>query len=101
MMNESSQDTESITESTNGDANKTDDGHRKAIEESLGRIRPFLVRDGGDCELVDVSQDGKKVYVRLKGACSHCPSAIYTLKLGIENTLKEQVPGEESVEAVS
>ena len=76
------------------------EAHRKAIEATVDRIRPFLVRDGGDCELVDVSEDGKTVYLRLKGACSHCPSAIYTLKLGIEQALRDAVPGVETVEAV-
>jgi Fe-S cluster biogenesis protein NfuA len=71
--------------------------HRKAIEDCLSRIRQYLVNDGGDCELVDVSEDGKTVYVRLKGACSHCAGAIWTLKLGIEQALKEEVPGVESV----
>ncbi len=79
---------------------KADEAHRKAIEDVIGKVRPFLVRDGGDCELVDVSPDGKTVYLRLKGACSFCPSAIYTLKLGIEQTLREQVPGVERVESV-
>lgn len=76
------------------------DAHRKAIEETIEKIRPYLQRDGGDCELVDVSEDGKKVSLRLKGACSGCPSATYTLKLGIEQTLREQVPGVEIVESV-
>lgn len=81
-------------------AAKGDEAHRKAIEDVIGKVRPYLVRDGGDCELVDVSEDGKTVFLRLKGACSFCPSAIYTLKLGIEQTLREQVPGVERVEAV-
>lgn len=81
-------------------AAKGDDAHRRAIEDVIGKVRPYLVQDGGDCELVDVSEDGKTVYLRLKGACSFCPSAIYTLKLGIEQTLREQVPGVERVEAV-
>jgi len=86
----------SVTSDTSTNVNP----HRKAIEDVIAQIRPFLVRDGGDCELVDVSEDGKKVFLRLRGACSFCPSAIYTLKLGIEQTLREQVPGVESVEAV-
>lgn len=81
-------------------AAKGGEARRKVIEDVIGKVRPYLVRDGGDCELVDVSEDGKTVYLRLKGACSFCPSAIYTLKLGIEQTLREQVPGVERVEAV-
>lgn len=78
----------------------TQEAHRKAIESVIGEIRPFLLQDGGDCELVDVSEDGKVVYLRLRGACSFCPSAIYTLKLGIEQRLRQRVPGVERVEAV-
>ena len=73
---------------------------REAVEAALEQVRPYLVRDGGGCDLVDVSPDGKVVYVRLQGACSFCPSAIYTLKLGIEQVIKERVPGVERVEAV-
>jgi len=76
---------------------ETQEKHRQAIENCLNRIRQHLMSDGGDCELVDVSEDGKTVYVRLKGACSHCAGAIWTLKLGIEQTLKKEVPGVESV----
>ena len=74
--------------------------HRQAIADVIEQVRPYLQRDGGDCEIVDVSPDGKTVFLRLQGHCSHCPSAIYTLKYGIEQFLREQVPGVESVEAV-
>ncbi len=74
--------------------------HRINIDRVIGAIRPALQRDGGDCEVVDVSPDGKVVYMRLRGACSHCPSAVYTLKFGIEATLCEMVPGVERVEQV-
>ena len=74
--------------------------HRQAIADAIDQVRPYLQRDGGDCEIVDVSPDGKTVFLRLQGHCSHCPSAIYTLKYGIEQFLREQVPGVESVEAV-
>jgi Fe-S cluster biogenesis protein NfuA len=70
------------------------------IHDVLDQIRPYLVRDGGDCELVGVSDDGKTVYLRLQGACKHCPSAVYTVKMGIEQVLRELVPGVETVEAV-
>ena len=73
---------------------------RIEIDKVVDAIRPALQRDGGDCEVVDVSPDGKIVYMRLKGACSHCPSAVYTLKFGIEQTLRELVPGIERVEQV-
>ena len=74
--------------------------YRAAIQTVLDQIRPALQNDGGDCELVDVSEDGKTVFLRLQGACAHCPSSIYTLKYGIESVLRELVPGVESVEAV-
>jgi Fe-S cluster biogenesis protein NfuA len=74
--------------------------HRQRIADVIEQVKPYLQRDGGDCDLVDVSPDGKKVFLRLQGACSHCPSAIYTLKFGIEQLLVEQVPGVEEVEAV-
>ena len=73
---------------------------REQIALVVDQIRPYLMNDGGDCELVDVSEDGKTVYLRLQGACRHCPSAIYTVKMGIEQVLREMVPGVECVEAV-
>lgn len=78
----------------------TPETHREAIANVIDQIRPALQRDGGDCELVDVSPDGKTVFLRMQGACSHCPSAIYTIKYGIEQVLREMVPGVETVEAV-
>ncbi len=59
----------------------------------------MLMADGGNVELVDVSDDGD-VKVRLTGACSGCPSSQVTLKMGIEEALKEKVPGVRSVESV-
>jgi len=72
---------------------------REKVEEVISRIRPFLQRDGGDVELVDVQPDGV-VKVRLRGACSGCPGATMTLKNAIENTLKQEVPEVKSVEQV-
>ena len=60
------------------------------VKEVLEDVRPFLQRDGGDCELAGF--DGKKVKVRLQGACAGCPGAQMTLKMGIERHLKEQIP---------
>ena len=82
------------------DAVVTPEAHREAILTVIDQIRPALQRDGGDCELVDVSADGKTVFLRMQGACSHCPSAIYTIRYGIEQVLREMVPGVESVEPV-
>lgn len=64
---------------------------RKKVEEALEKVRPFLQRDGGDVELVDITEDGV-VKVRLKGACHGCPGAMQTLKHGIERVLKQAVP---------
>ncbi|RFU67209.1 NifU family protein [Bacillus sp. V59.32b] len=68
------------------------------VQEVLDKLRPFLLRDGGDCELVDV-EDGI-VKLRLLGACGSCPSSTITLKAGIERALLEEVPGVEEVEQV-
>ena len=68
------------------------------VQEVLDKLRPFLLRDGGDCELVDV-EDGV-VKLRLLGACGSCPSSTITLKAGIERALLEEVPGILEVEQV-
>ncbi len=68
------------------------------VEKSLDTIRPALMADGGNVELVDV-EDGI-VKVRLQGACGTCPSALMTLKQGIEVRVKEDVPEIQEVEAV-
>ncbi|HUC93962.1 MAG TPA: NifU family protein [Paenibacillus sp.] len=61
----------------------------------LDKLRPFLQRDGGDVELVDV-EDGI-VKLRLMGACGSCPSSTITLKAGIERALLEEVEGVQEV----
>ena len=71
---------------------------KKRVEKSLDTIRPALMADGGNVELVDV-EDGI-VKVRLQGACGTCPSALMTLKQGIEVRVKEDVPEIQEVEAV-
>jgi len=65
----------------------------------LNEIRPALQQDGGDCELVEVTDDGI-VKVRLTGACAGCPMSTMTLKMGIEATLKERIPEVQAVESV-
>ncbi|MBU2590703.1 MAG: NifU family protein [Nitrospinota bacterium] len=72
---------------------------REKIEEALEIIRPALQADGGDIELVDVTDDGV-VKVRLKGACGCCPMSTVTLKQGVERTLKDRIPEVKSVESV-
>ena len=71
---------------------------RDQVQEVLDKLRPFLLRDGGDCELVDI-EDGV-VKLRLLGACGSCPSSTITLKAGIERALLEEVPGILEVEQV-
>ncbi len=72
---------------------------RAEVQAALDTVRPALQADGGDCELVDVTEDGT-VKVRLTGACGGCPMSQMTLKAGIERVLKEKVPAVKSVEAV-
>lgn len=71
---------------------------REKVEEAINKIRPFLQRDGGDIELVDVSEGIVKV--RLQGACGSCPMSIMTLKMGVERQLKQDIPELKEVVAV-
>lgn len=71
---------------------------KQAVETALGKIRPLLQRDGGDIELVEVT-DGV-VKVRLTGACKGCPMSQMTLKQGVEKMLLKEVPGLKEVQAV-
>lgn len=71
---------------------------RERVEAVLAKIRPYLVADGGDVELVSIS-DGV-VRLRLKGACSGCPMATMTLRQGIERILRKEVPEIKEVMAV-
>ncbi|MCL5935690.1 MAG: NifU family protein [Firmicutes bacterium] len=64
---------------------------KKKVEAVLDKVRPALVRDGGNVELVDVTPDGK-VKVKLVGACGSCPMSTYTLKMAIENSIKQEIP---------
>jgi Fe-S cluster biogenesis protein NfuA len=71
---------------------------REQVEQVLAEIRGYLQADGGDVELVDI--EGGVVKLHLTGACHGCPHALVTLHTGIEQRLKEVVPGVERVEAV-
>lgn len=71
---------------------------REKVEAALNQIRPALQADGGDVELVDVTEG--VVTVKLTGACGGCPMASMTLRQGIERVLKEQVPEVKEVIAV-
>ena len=71
---------------------------QEKVEEILEKIRPALVRDGGNVELVGV--DDGTVKVKLVGACAGCPMSTMTLKNGIERILKQEVPQVKEVVAV-
>lgn len=72
---------------------------QERVEEALQTIRPMLQADGGDVELVDVSEEGI-VQVRLTGACGGCPMSQMTLSQGIERQLKARIPELKEVVAV-
>ena len=69
------------------------------VKTALENVRPSLQADGGDVEFVSVTEDGV-VSVKLTGACGCCPHAQMTLKVGIENYLKQEVPQVSSVVGV-
>jgi len=68
------------------------------VEEVLNKIRPALIQDGGNVELVEVN-DGT-VKLKLVGACAGCPMSSMTLKNGIEKILKQEIPEIKAVVAV-
>ena len=65
------------------------------IKDLLDRMRPFLINDGGDLEFIEYKDN--KVYVRLTGACKDCAMMDYTLKDGIEEMIKTEIPEVEEV----
>ena len=79
---------------------ETQRGHdmKDEVEEVLESIRPMLMNDGGNVELVDV--DDGVVKVRLVGSCVSCSSSTMTLKMGIEKALKKAIPMVRCVESV-
>jgi Fe-S cluster biogenesis protein NfuA len=70
------------------------------VEAALDRIRPALVADGGNVELLDVAGDGT-VRLELQGACASCPAQSATLRYGIEATLRREVHGVAAVVALT
>ena len=77
----------------------TEKTFEEKVKNILESVRPNLQSHGGDVELVGVDKDNS-VRVRLQGACSGCPSAQMTLKMGIERLLKEKIPEIKEVVAV-
>jgi Fe-S cluster biogenesis protein NfuA len=69
------------------------------VKTVIDEIRPALKADGGDVEIVDITEDGI-VKLKLLGACGHCPMSTMTLKMGIEKRLKERVSEVREVVAV-
>ncbi len=73
---------------------------KEKIKEVLtDQIKPSLQSHGGDCELVEITDDGT-VKLELQGACRGCPMAQMTIKQGVEETLKEAVPEVKEVVSV-
>jgi Fe-S cluster biogenesis protein NfuA len=68
------------------------------VEAVLDELRPYLMADGGNVELVEL--EGPVVKLRLQGACGSCPSSAMTLKMGIERKLRETIPEISEVEQV-
>ncbi len=71
---------------------------KEKVEKALDKIRPALMADGGNVELIEVKDDVVKV--RLTGACGGCPMSQMTLKMGIERHLKNEIPEIKEVVAV-
>lgn len=69
------------------------------IESALDTIRPFLMKDGGNIEVVDLTKD-MIVKVRLLGNCTTCPMSVSTMKAGVEESIKKAIPEIKSVIAV-
>ena len=72
---------------------------KEKVEAALDKIRPVLQRDGGNVELVEVTDNGI-VKVRLQGACKGCPMSQMTLKNGIERVILKEIPEVKAVESV-
>lgn len=71
---------------------------KEQIEKALEKVRDGLKSEGGDIELVEIKDD--IVYVKLTGACGSCPMSTLTLKNWVETTIKKEVPGTKSVQAI-
>lgn len=79
-----------------------DDTSKEIVNILEEYVKPAVASDGGNIQFISYDADTKNVSVLLQGACSGCPSSTYTLKSGIENMLKEMMPGKvEMVEAIN
>ena len=90
------------TEQVDTHFDSLDDTSKETINIIEEYVKPAVASDGGNIQFISYNQDTKNVSVLLQGACSGCPSSTYTLKSGIENMLKEMLPGKVSmVEAIN
>jgi Fe-S cluster biogenesis protein NfuA len=71
----------------------------KKVNKIIDQLRPFLQSDGGDIEVLDITDDNV-VQVKLIGACGDCPVSMQTLKVGIEQALKKEIPSVKEVVAM-
>lgn len=70
------------------------------VETALDTIRPYLVTDGGDVSIEEITPDNV-VKLKLLGSCGSCPMSIMTLKAGIEEAIKKAVPEVTGIEAIN
>lgn len=73
---------------------------KEKVEDALNKVRPYLIADGGDVQLVNLTEDGI-VEVKLIGACDGCPMSQMTLRAGIERALMRELPEIKRVESVN
>lgn len=70
------------------------------VEKALEEVRPYLQTDGGNVKVLDINED-MVVTLELLGACGNCPMSVMTMKAGIEETIKRQVPEIKDVKAIN
>lgn len=75
------------------------DNIKERVAKALDKVRPYLQSDGGDIDLIEVTED-MIVKVKLKGACNGCPYSMQTLKAGVEQTIIRDIPEIKEVIAV-
>lgn len=81
---------EDSTNASAGNDGKAQEDFEAKVREVIEKIRGYLQAHGGDIDIVAI--EGHDLKVRLKGACAGCPGATYTLKMGVEAALREEVP---------
>jgi len=77
-----------------------DQALRDKIESALDKVRPHLIKDGGNVEIVEMKEDDTLI-LKYTGACESCKMNFFTLKTGIEDTLISEIPSIKAVEAVN